>query len=325
MAKSARAIDFRNVLAAMMQVHEVDKPTSSRGVPTFVGVSKRLQLFCKENHEYGPDLSIRMTRVFQAMDKLRLQYPETFQNNAYKAVRTFSPIEFIGIAVILWLYLDSRSLKLLSKDILYVRRELRNVYKDLKNNNNTWKDVWSLIQGIESQRGAVPYVREEQPRSPFRNDDAIEDRMTDNNVHGMEIDPPQRAHPSRAPLPKSTPSKVTKSNPTSKSRMGPPSAPRSNGATHSANPLKHEPSHPPSTPIPLRGQFTTGANASSPILANTTSSRPESTPTTTPGGNMRSSLRQQSVDLDAPLRGARALQQKRKRGYSAVSTEDGGD
>ncbi|KAI9788860.1 MAG: hypothetical protein M1816_006524 [Peltula sp. TS41687] len=113
-------------------------------------------------------------RVFTTFSTVASRFPKTFADNGYRKVKTFSPVELIAVAALIFHHKDRTSATLLKDDILYLRDQLRHAHEDLRTNSAVWKNCWSLIDQLEQVRGAVgggtalKPIRAARPEKPRR-------------------------------------------------------------------------------------------------------------------------------------------------------------
>lgn len=117
--------------------------------------ASNLEKFCK-NGSLNEETKSHLAGVFSFFKELVDMDPAVFQNNGYRVVKTFAPIEFIAVAVLISMYEDSRSHETILGDIRTMRQSLRQSLLDLRTNKTTWDAIWRFLEELESYRGAFP-------------------------------------------------------------------------------------------------------------------------------------------------------------------------
>jgi hypothetical protein len=74
--------------------------------------------------------------------------------------RRFSPVEFLGVGILLDCYPD-RPIAILADDIKEFRANLRSQLHDLRTNTSTWLVVMEYVNGLEELRGY--YTKRNEP------------------------------------------------------------------------------------------------------------------------------------------------------------------
>lgn len=151
-SKDRRASGWRNILACFSQIMEVDHYNTD--APVLRTSHQHIEKMLKSPKLCDAAMKAQLRRVFTAFAELLSEKPATFSNNNYANVKTFSPLEMVLVTVLLSLYPD-RPHRLLDGDIIFLRKELRRMNRDLKLNSMVWKDAWVLIRDLETSRGAV--------------------------------------------------------------------------------------------------------------------------------------------------------------------------
>ncbi|KAI5776958.1 hypothetical protein EDC01DRAFT_598620, partial [Geopyxis carbonaria] len=131
---------------------------SHEDAPNYNAGANALKGFCSHASLCTPATKVAAHRVFRIYTDIALQFPATFQNNNYRHSARFSPIEFVGAAVLLLRFPDRNS-RLLSGDILHMRQWLRERRQDLRSNGATWNCLVDFVENIELHRGGAGVVR----------------------------------------------------------------------------------------------------------------------------------------------------------------------
>ncbi len=93
--------------------------------------------------------------VFSLFHDLVEEDPSTFHDNGYTRIKTFAPIELIGVCCLLSQKGAERPNGMLRGDILAMRAHLREIHSDLRMNKTCWQSVWRFIDKLEYYRGGV--------------------------------------------------------------------------------------------------------------------------------------------------------------------------
>lgn len=101
-----------------------------------------------------PATRAQFTRVFTTLVALDQMDRFLFGVMSH-GTKTFAPIEMVGVAVLVALHGEKRSLEMLKGDIRAFRNDIRQGRVDLRMNKNTWDAVWEWIETVESRRGAT--------------------------------------------------------------------------------------------------------------------------------------------------------------------------
>lgn len=105
-----------------------------------------------------PSFRAKVRKVFTKFNELIEGYPNIFTHtlgNTRAKSRRFSPVEFLGVGILLDRYPD-RPIHALSEDIKAFRDYLREYLQDLRTNSNTWTHVMDFINRLEDSRGYYP-------------------------------------------------------------------------------------------------------------------------------------------------------------------------
>jgi hypothetical protein len=102
-----------------------------------------------------PAFRAQIRRVFSTFNELLQLNPEVFSHswgNTKTTMRRFSPVEFLGVGMMLNRYPD-RPMSVLAEDIRVLREHLRKHRHDLRSNAGTWANVMEFVVGLEDIRG----------------------------------------------------------------------------------------------------------------------------------------------------------------------------
>jgi hypothetical protein len=122
--------------------------------PTYSAGATALRGFCDKTSLLDNNVKEAAYKVFDRYNKTYEAYPDTFEDHNYRHAKKFSPIEFVGVAVLIHRYPD-RNATLLQADILDLRSWLREKRQDLRSNTGTWKAIVAFIDNLEQHRGGV--------------------------------------------------------------------------------------------------------------------------------------------------------------------------
>jgi hypothetical protein len=105
-----------------------------------------------------PAFRAKLRKVFTKYNELILLYPDAFTHllgSSKAKSRRFSPVEYLGVGVLLDRYPD-RPIRALAEDIKAFRSYLRDHLQDLRTNSTTWTHVMEFINELEDSRGYYP-------------------------------------------------------------------------------------------------------------------------------------------------------------------------
>ena len=115
-----------------------------------------------------PSFRAKVRKVFTKYNELLVSYADAFTHTlgSTKAKsRRFSPVEFLGVGIMLDRYPD-RPINALAEDVKAFREYLREHLHDLRTNSMTWVHVMDFINRLEDSRGYYP--PEQQSNKRFR-------------------------------------------------------------------------------------------------------------------------------------------------------------
>ncbi|KAI5816576.1 hypothetical protein BZA77DRAFT_57504 [Pyronema omphalodes] len=113
----------------------------------------QLGKFCK-NVTLTPELHEIVTGVFKRYQEVYHEFPHTFEDQEYAHCRKYSPLEFLGMTVLIHRY-PTHTIKELSRDILTVRKMLRECNKELRMNSSTWKSFMDTLAKYDASQAAL--------------------------------------------------------------------------------------------------------------------------------------------------------------------------
>lgn len=152
-----RAKDFQLTLSCFSQILEVQHPTPADGIPMHKSVHTHINKLVETKHNFlDDDLKSHLARVWQTLNSLIELDPNTFTNadKYLKGVQTFAPVEMVAVTVLISVYMETRSHRLLLEDVQTLRTTLRTNFDSLFNNSYMWKSVWSFIDNLDKSRPA---------------------------------------------------------------------------------------------------------------------------------------------------------------------------
>jgi hypothetical protein len=123
-----------------------------------------LKRFLEEKDILTPAFRARVRRVFSKYNELIQTYKQVFTHSFVhpsSKMRKFSPVEFLGVGVMLDTYPD-RPMRVLADDIKAFREYMRDRLQDLRTNSPTWVHVMDYVNQLEDSRGHYPPGRESQ-------------------------------------------------------------------------------------------------------------------------------------------------------------------
>lgn len=144
-----RGRGFQLILQVLRQLLRVDERD-----PTYAAGAGALKTFCQDARWLTDDLKRTARSVFGRYTEVCRRFPATFDDHGYSHAKKFSPVEFVAVAVLIHRFPDRNAL-LLSRDILELRRAIREDRQELRSNTQTWKSLMDGIVHIEMNRGAV--------------------------------------------------------------------------------------------------------------------------------------------------------------------------
>ena len=150
-----RAAAFQRILICFSQIYECQSPSAADGIPRFQIGIKKLEKFCAAEETLDTETKSHLRFVFDLFQEVAEEYPETFGDNHYVKVKTFAPIEFVAVSVLLSQKGANRPKGLLRGDILTLRLQLRSEHVDLRMNQSVWASAWRFIDDLERHRGTV--------------------------------------------------------------------------------------------------------------------------------------------------------------------------
>jgi hypothetical protein len=121
----------------------------------------QLGKFCK-TVMLTPELHEIITGIFKRYQEVYHHYPVTFEDPGYAHCRKYSPLEFVGITVLIHRY-PTHTVQELSQDILAVRNMLREGNKELRINSTTWKFFMDTLAEYDASQAALHNQAQRQP------------------------------------------------------------------------------------------------------------------------------------------------------------------
>ncbi|KAI9733220.1 MAG: hypothetical protein M1818_007338 [Claussenomyces sp. TS43310] len=221
--KQSRASGFRAVITIFCQILEVASPSGNKrtnrdGVgnrPILQSSPQVLTKLLLDDKSLDEDTKFKFKQVFDRYQRLvemsstrsptgRLGFkiisdsafdpaPEYLRERGVGHVKTFSPIELLATAVLLFVHLENRSDAMLLGDIMEMRHYLREKHTDLRINQVCWNTAWEYIDSVMiSRRGGEGAVRsgmkDARRQRVHAQDDGSEDGSSNEEV-ANEISP----------------------------------------------------------------------------------------------------------------------------------------
>ncbi|OCK78145.1 hypothetical protein K432DRAFT_332601 [Lepidopterella palustris CBS 459.81] len=152
---NGRSAGFRLFLSCFSQILEVQHPSNANGKPVLKTGGRQLAKFMQNTNALDESTKSHLARVFTTFKELIEEDPQTFKDNQYTVVKSFSPVEFLVVAVMISMYGDTRNNTLLLGDIRALRTALRQNIKDLRMNQQVWAVAWEFMDTLEPHRGAM--------------------------------------------------------------------------------------------------------------------------------------------------------------------------
>ncbi|KAF1991665.1 hypothetical protein K402DRAFT_416941 [Aulographum hederae CBS 113979] len=139
-----RAKGFGNVLYSFAQIIEALCPPDDSIPRARLTAKYGLELFSYPER-LDEELKAHLKAVFRAYQQLVAYQPDIFKSKTFSKVKSFAPVEFVAVAVLISQYHDMHDYAALAKDIRAMREELRLKFTDLRKNAPTWAIVWDFI------------------------------------------------------------------------------------------------------------------------------------------------------------------------------------
>ena len=154
LVKQKRASGFRGILACFSQIYECLDPIQANGVPRLRNSMKSIESLCSNPQSLDAMTKSHLRFVFETFRGLVELDRSIFEDNGYRTVRTFAPVELIAVCCLISQKME-RPLGMLRGDILAMRKQMREIHPELRVNRECWASIWKFIEGLEKQRGAV--------------------------------------------------------------------------------------------------------------------------------------------------------------------------
>ncbi|EUC38957.1 hypothetical protein COCCADRAFT_383 [Bipolaris zeicola 26-R-13] len=162
----SRAKDFQITMACFRQIIEVrsSRATNGSGIPVFEAAYNAVPKLLDNSSSVTDATKSHLAAVWKTFSELVELDPDIFTNaNKYlRGVQTFAPIEMVGVAVLISMYLEVGH-EVLLRDIRILRETLRESFSDLRLNRQVWKSIWEIIDGLQAIRGGVEDDITEKP------------------------------------------------------------------------------------------------------------------------------------------------------------------
>lgn len=145
---NGRGRGFQSVLQILRMI-----TLSQDEIPSYSPGASTLKSFVKKPKTFLDSIRDEAESVFRRYDEVKREFPTVFENQNYKHSLKFSPVEFVGVSVLIHTYPD-RNCRLLAGDIIALREYLRSERQDLRSNTRTWTTIKRFIDDLEKLRGA---------------------------------------------------------------------------------------------------------------------------------------------------------------------------
>ena len=159
-----RSIDFRLIASLVFLMYNRQEEEDDLKLSNSQAKLKKF-LEDKDFHRVlTPMFRVHCRRVFGKYNDLIQRYPDTFTHTfgtRNASMKKFSPVEFLGVGILLDMYPD-RPNRVLSEDIISFRQYLRERLQDLRTNTQTWLHVMGFANRLEDTRGYFPPENESQ-------------------------------------------------------------------------------------------------------------------------------------------------------------------
>ncbi|KAL7273731.1 hypothetical protein RUND412_003391 [Rhizina undulata] len=147
--ENRRARAFQLILQIFRQLMNADEEN-----PKYNASANTIKAFCDRPQLLDESFMITARRVFHTYNEIAKKYPDVFKDHNYKHATKYSPIEFVGVAILIHQHPD-RNAALLSNDILHLRAYLREERQDLRSNSVTFSTIMDFINNLEVHRGGA--------------------------------------------------------------------------------------------------------------------------------------------------------------------------
>jgi len=185
-----RSTDFKLVTQLVMLIYNRIEQEDDLKLKTTHQTIKNFLESRNPEQILTPAFRHQVRRVLSKYNDLIATYPDAFTHtfgNAKSKMRKFSPVEFLGVGILVDVY-PSRPSRVLSEDIKTFRQYLREHLQDLRTNTHTWAHVMAFINRLEDARGYYAPERDNVKRA----------RTTAENTNGHRpgnrFNPPAPSH-----------------------------------------------------------------------------------------------------------------------------------
>jgi hypothetical protein len=148
-----RSNDFKLIAALVCMIHSSDGDDVKLKIAQ--GVIHSFLQDPNPTKILTPQFRAQIRRVFSTFNELLQSNPTVFTHSwghTKATMRRFSPVEFLGVGVMLDRYPD-RPMHVLAEDVRVFREYLRKHRHDLRSNSATWANVMEYVVGLEDIRG----------------------------------------------------------------------------------------------------------------------------------------------------------------------------
>ncbi|KZF20883.1 hypothetical protein L228DRAFT_249713, partial [Xylona heveae TC161] len=161
--KNKRSGGFRSIASCFAQIVAV-RTTPKGRIPAVKSSESVLEALFKQTYLLTEDAQELFREVFNLFARLIRDWPHFLkEHDTLKHTKSFSPIEFSAVGVLLSLYYLHRGRAQLAEDIHRLRIVLRENFTELKLNKRTWEFVWDYIDGIQKLRDEAPIFSTPKP------------------------------------------------------------------------------------------------------------------------------------------------------------------
>ncbi|OLL24981.1 hypothetical protein NEOLI_003471 [Neolecta irregularis DAH-3] len=152
-----RQKDFQFIAVALLMMRRRDEEDDLAKPIKWLTTGTKVRDMMSKERTIPPSYRLMVTELFDKYDKLVKDYPDVFTHKWVSAKsKKFSPIEFMAVAMMLYTY-RNRRISELASDIKAMRHYIRGQAADLRSNTTIWNYVWTFIEEMENDRGAIPF------------------------------------------------------------------------------------------------------------------------------------------------------------------------
>jgi hypothetical protein len=120
------------------------------------------------------------TELYEESDEYDVKWP--FKKTGWATTNSFSPLDLLGVAVLIYEHGETRSHEMLLEDIYEMRLFLRSHHKDLRLNSKCWATIWGFIQDLGTSRdGTNTIANLDASSNPIASTKSV---LDSNRIHG---------------------------------------------------------------------------------------------------------------------------------------------